>query len=287
MDDTNIEDFELEALSQYRYFDRWYRIELALFVLFGPLLVTLWSVIAWYYHHSDRLPAPILKPAVYVTVAFLFARIFYRNFGAIARSKTVVIDGEKVSKRNAGKINAFNLAEISGVRLPEFPLPKRWMILETFESKGTFLLPVYIRNGHRMIDRIFKIMEEKGLRVNGAANMRDRLYNAARRYNVLQKMRAKQMHNMFLAAAAVAFLSAAAVLVYWERGLLMALAWGFINMLLQTAAYFTVETAHLKRLLKSDGKAGEDTAFAGYYVLGGLSALLIGMTAGIFITEPM
>jgi len=286
MDDIYIEDLGLEAPSQYRYFDRWYRFELAVFILFGPAIVSLWSVTAWYYYHSDRLPAPILKPAIYFTVAFLFVRIFYRNFSAIARAKSIVIGDETVSKRSAAGISVFKRADISRARKPKHPFARRWLILESLDSKESFKLPVYVRNGHKMVDRIFRIIADKRPLSAGAAAMRDELYKAAKRYNILQKLRAKQMHNMFRAAGAVALLNMAAVLVYWERGMLMALCWGAVNMFLQAEAYFIVERLHYEKILKSGKTTDGETPFTAYYILAGIGALLVGMAIGIFVTEP-
>ncbi|MCL2220136.1 MAG: hypothetical protein FWB94_09680 [Chitinispirillia bacterium] len=278
---------EEEAPAQYRYFDRWYRIELTLFLLFGPVFVTLWTIVGWYYYQSGSLPVPFVKASVYFTVTFIFAYIFYENFSAMARSKTIVIDGGKVSKRSAGNISAVDLAEIRSVRLPDYPLANRCMVFESHEPKGTFVLPFYIRSGHRMVDRIFRVLAEKGLRFDGDADLRNKMYNAALRYNVLQKLRKAHIPRFFHAAAAAALLNAAAVLLYWEHGMLQALGWGFLNMLLQAAAYFAVERAHVNKLLAAGGKADEDRGFAGYYVMAGVSALLLGMIAGIIITEPM
>ncbi|MCL2184199.1 MAG: hypothetical protein FWB85_12110 [Chitinispirillia bacterium] len=289
MEGTDYIDLEPEAPVQFRCFDRWYRFEIALFMLFGPVLFALWGISVWYYSLRGHILGPLFKYAATATILYFIARIVYRHLSGAGKDKTIVIDGLKVSKRDAGRIDALDLSEVSGIRLPRPPFTRRWMIFESAESKGTFLLSVYVRNGHKMVDRIFRILEGKGLRFDGAALLREKLYDAARRYNILQKLRAKQLHSMFGAASAVALLNMAAILLFWEYGPfapLMALCWGFTNFFLQAAAYFIVEKAHLKKLLKSGEKADDGAPFTGYYILAGIFALLAGMAAGILVPEP-
>jgi len=282
-----MDNFEVRpnVSAQYRYFDRSYRAELTLFLLFGPALVVLWSIFAWYFHSSGRLPLPIMKLAIYVSITYLFVRIFYRNYRSIAGARSVVMDGDMIVKRSAGVARGINCADIKGVRRVNFPLIRRWVVLETSAGSKGFLLPVCVRNGHRMVDRLFMELQERGVRFTGAAELRDTLYSAARRCNTLQKLRTVQMDGMFRVATAAALFYAAVVLMFWELDLLTALWWGVLSMLLQIVAYLVVESLHVKKLLRGKGKTVVDDSFKGYYTLAGISAMLAAMAAGVFMKD--
>ena len=273
-----------KPISQYRSFDRSFKAELLIFVLMGPALIALWTVSAAYFYYSGRVAAPLVKASVYFTVIFVFAHIFYGNFRAIARGRSVVIDGDRISKRSAGTIDAVECGDVTNVRPVRLPFIGRWIVLELSPPLKPFRVPIYVRNGHKMVERIFGNLEERGLLIEGAEDLKRYFYDAARRYNLLQKLRDKHTPNLLRAVTAAALLNATAALLYWERGLIVTMIWAFINMLLQVDAYFIAEQYHVRKLM--DRKAGADETFARYYVIAGLLALLAGMVFGIMVTEP-
>jgi hypothetical protein len=168
----------------------------------------------------------------------------------------------------------------------------------TSKNKKSFGIPLTVDDGHVMVRRIFKKIEENGLPLEGLADFKRQFYTASKRLNILQKLRAQYMPNLIRTTIATALLHGAVALLFWKRGLEIMLVWGFFNMLLQVAAYFWTELFHVKKIL--GGKPAEKyhtkkilsgnpeafEAFNGYYVMAGVIALLVGMVFGVVITEP-
>jgi hypothetical protein len=268
------------ASCVYPYLDRSFTIELALFMFFGPVLASLWFIVTFYYFYSGQISIPVLRSAIYFTITFLFARIFYGNVRTISQSKSVVIEDGKILKRSGRGITGFaNCADVTGIRKLKIPFMKRWMALET--QKELFLIPLGVRGGCGMVDRIFRDMQEQGSFLENAGAIRERLRDIARKINVLYDLRARNMPNLFKAATAAALLNCLASAHYWDRGLMFTLLYGILGMFLQISAYLAAEKLHLRKIIKN----GDDNA-GGRYLLFGLSALLLGMIAGILVTQP-
>jgi hypothetical protein len=284
-------DSEPEELRYiYPYLDRSFTVELALFMFFGPVLASLWFIVTFYYFYSGQISMPVLRSAIYFTITFLFARIFYGNVRAISQSKSVVIEDGKILKRSGRGITGLaNCSDVTGIRRLKIPFMKRWMALET--QKELFLVPLRVRGGRGMVDKIFNGIQEQGSFFENAGAIRERLRNIARKINVLYDLRAQNMPNLFKAATAAALLNCLASAHYWDRGLMFTLRYGILGMLLQIAAYLAAEKLHLRKIIKNGddnagGAGGENARCGGHYLLFGLSALLLGMIAGILVTQP-
>jgi hypothetical protein len=272
----------------YPYFDRSFPFELVLFIFFGPVLVSLWFTVVFYYFYSGQLAMPIARLAIYFTVAFILSRLAYGNVRAGRRSKAVVIEGGRIVKRGPRGVSVANCADIGGIRGLKVPLVKGWAALET--PAGPFVIPVCLHNGHRMVARIFRIIQESGTFLKDAGRTKERLCGIARRFNVLYSLRERHFHNLVRAATAVALLNYFVSAYFWERGLVDTVLYGIFGMFSQIAAYLVAEKVHLRRLVGGDGSGGdgegEDEDQGGPYILFGLVALLVGMAAGVLFTEP-
>jgi hypothetical protein len=283
---------ETKPASQYRYFDRSFKAELLIFMFFIPVLTVLWVVNGYYFYYSGgRGAGPLLRAAVYFSVTFTFALIFYGNARAIAKGKSVVLDGDRIIKRNAGAVTAISCNDIKNIRLMGFPFAvRKWMVIESVSSQEPMRIRVFVRNGHKMVERIFGSLEERGLFIEGAGELKRRFYDAARRVNALQRLRDKHMPSLHKAITAAAVFSAATAVLFWQSGLIITTIAGLVSMILQVAAYFVAERFHVGKLLKrkeDKNAAGTDDSFASYYIIAGLLALFAGMLIGISITEPI
>jgi hypothetical protein len=277
---------ELEPATRYAYFERSYKAEAAIFLIFGPVLLTLWVVAGYVCYVSGQIMLPLVKLAAYFTITLIFALILYGNTRAIRRTGAVVVGREQIVKRGVGRVSSLNCADIRGVRLAGIPFIWRWMVLES--PQKSFSLPLCIRDGHDMVEKVFAILEERGIPVRGAARLKACLCGVSKRFNILQGLRAGNLPNLLRTATAAGIFSGGCAALFWDCTLLTTLIWGFINILLQAAAYFATERLHVKKLLNG----GDDRSFAGNYALSGLIALLFGMAAfgmgvGILVTEPI
>jgi len=278
------QEYEFAAQSRYVYFDRSYRAELAMFMIFTPTLITLWAVVGGYYYYNGQIWFDIAKAAAYCTVTLIFALILYGNTRALRRAGSVIVGREQIVKRGAGGVSALNCADIRGVRWSGIPLIRRWITLET--PQKSLRLPLYIRDGHEMIEKVFAILEERGLSFEGAAGLKARLCGMSKRFNILHNLRAGHLPNLIRAATASALFNGGVAALYWECTLLTTLLWGFMSMLLQALAYFAAERFYVNKLLN-----GEDGGpFDRSYALSGLIALLVGMAVfgmaiGVLVTE--
>ncbi|MDR3013092.1 MAG: hypothetical protein LBU70_07765 [Chitinispirillales bacterium] len=272
---------QLSPLSQYRYFDRSFRVELALFVLFVPTFIALWNFAAHYHYHNGQPSIPLVKAAVYFTVMFIFARIFYKNACTIARTKSIILDEERISKKFANEITVFNCAELSGIRRLKIPLLGGRMILESPEK--TFSIPICVRDGHEMIVKFFDGLEARGRSFENAAMLKQCFHDTAKRANIRHELRAKRIPKVLEIAVIIAVLN---YLV--ERELFLSSILGILNIHLQVWAYFLTEFFHVKTIMKNnDATINDDNSFSGYYIMAGLIALLLGMIIGIAVTEPI
>ena len=281
------------AAAQYGYFDRSFKAELAMFTIFAPALVTLWAVTVYalYYYNRDFSVA-LLRISAYFTTAMIFTLIFYSNARTLARYKSVIVEKDRVVKKNARGINALNCADISGIRPLKIPFIKRWAVLESPNRR--FLLPLKVRNGCEMVEKIFGNVAERGTTLKNSAKIKERLCAVSKRFNVLHDMRLRNMPNLLWAVTIAAIFNGSVAYLYWEPELrfIMAPVWGFVGMLFQIETYFWAERFHLKSLLRGGGErvgAGDNpfAGYKGYYVLAGVVGILLTMVASVFVTEPM
>jgi hypothetical protein len=281
------QEYEFAAQSRYAYFDRSYKVELAIFMIFGPVLLTLWVVAGYVSYVSGQILLPLVKLAAYSTITLICALILYGNMRAIRKAGAVVVGREQIVKRGAGGVSALNCADIRGVRWSGIPFINRWMTLES--PQKSLRLPLYIRDGHEMVEKVFAILEERGgFPFAGAADLKARLCGAAKRFNVLHQLRAGHLPNLIRAATAAAIFSGGVAALFWDCTLLTTLIWGFVNMLFQAFAYFATEKLHVKKLLNGE----DDGSFARSCALSGIIALLFGMAVfgmavGVIVTEPV
>jgi len=271
---------ESTTQTQYAYFDRSYKVELALFMIFGPALLTLWAATGGIYYYTEHISLPFLKASLYFTVAMIFALILYGNTRAIRRTGAVVVGREQIVKKSASGVRVLNCADINGVRRSGFPF-LRWMVLES--PKKSLRVPLYVRDGHEMVEKVFAILEERGLFFEGAASLKASLRGASMRFNIEHALHAGHLPNLVRAATAAAIFNGGVAALYWERGLIPAILWGIMNMLFQAIAHFATERLHVEKLLS--GK--DDGTFAGNYALAGVAALIFGMAVGILATNPV
>jgi len=279
------------AVAQYAYFDRSFKAELAMFTVFVPALVTLWVFTASYYYYIGHFPLPFIKISTYFTLAVIFTLIFYRNARSLARCKSVIVEKDRVVKKSARGVIALNCADITGIRPMKIPFIKRWAVLESADR--WFLLPLKVRNGHKMVENIFGNIEERGTPLKNSTRNKDRLCAVSKRFNLLHDMRVRNTPNLLWTITIAAIYNGAIASLYWERELIMTLTWGFVGMLFQIETYFWAEKFHLRSLLRggNDGNIGaEDNPFAGYagyYVLAGIVGLLLTMAVSFFVTDSM
>jgi len=280
---------------QYAYFDRSFKAELAMFTVFAPLLVTLWTCAAFTYYYTGQFPEQFIKIAGYFTLAAIFTLVFYWNARTLSRYKSVIVDKDMVVKKSARRLNAVNCADISGIRALKIPFIKRWAVLES--SGRRFLLPLNVRDSHEMVEKIFGNVAERGTLLKNSDKIKTRLCAVSKRFNLLHDMRLKNMPSLLWAVTVAAIFNGAVASLYWERPIIMTLSWGFVGMLFQIETYFWAEKFHLKNLMRGEngnnaanGSGAENNpvaGYAGYYALAGIVGLLLTMAASVFVTEPM
>jgi hypothetical protein len=274
----------------YPLFPRVFGAELALFVFLSPPLLTLWIFAGYYYYMSGVISVPIVKVALYYTAVFVFAALFYGNTRASRQTCGVILDGGRIVKKGAWGGAALDYADVTGVRCTKNPLFNRRMVLTL--AKGGFSLPLNVRNGHEMVEAVFEKLS--ALRPPGgdgrkAADTRRRLYTTALRYNALYRLRGEHLQNFVKAAAAAAAFNCFVAVVYWERGIAPALAWGLAGMMFQTLAYLAAERVWALGFNEYDGIDNIDGIIDGFpaiHAASALAAFLLGMAVGISATFP-
>ena len=272
---------------QYAYFNRSFGVELALNVVLVPLLAALWAVVIYYFYYTERISAPLSRAAVYFTITYIFAHIFYKNYRMISASKSVAVEEGRIVKKGTAGIIALNSAGVINVMPPIFPRLKRWMIFKTQQNK-TFRVSVCIHGGDEMVESVFFELERQGVNFPHFAEVKRQFCGCAKGFAARYRLRERYLSKMFFAAVTAALLSSITVMAYWERGLFTAMLLGYWNMLLQTAAYLWAEKFYVKKNLKNMDRADNtDNSFAEYYLIFALSALILGMMFGILITEPV
>jgi hypothetical protein len=270
-----------QCARAYKYFNRSFKVEVAFFMLLAPVLVTLWLFAAYYFYYSGRVSLSITRVAVYFTITSIFLQIFYGNFRMISRSKSVVVEKDRIIKKNIGMTYTLLYSGITNIRRPKFLFFKRWMILET--PQNSLSIPLYMCNGYEMVERIFGNLEKEGIFFEGLANLKQQFYNASKRFQILQELRARRLTNVLHIAAGVAAMNTVIAMLFWERGLVVALVWGYFNLCCQVGAYFFAEDFHVRKIFKT----GADGSFSSYYLMAGLIALLLAMALGITATESV
>jgi hypothetical protein len=273
-----------QCAHTYQCFNRSFRVELALSMLVAPMLVALWVFAVYYYYYSGVVPLPIVKAAVYFTITFIFAQIFYGNFRQTSMSKSIIIEKDKIIKKSAGVTYTLGYAGITNIFRPELFFFKKSMVFEA--SQNSLSIPLYTRGGHEMVERVFGNLEESGLFFEGLASLKQRFYDASKRFQILYQLRSERLATALRISAGVAILNAVIAMAYWERGLVVSMVWGYFNLCCQIGAYLFTEDCHVKKILKHDSPAAGDS-FSTYYVLAGLIALLLTMILGIAATEPL
>jgi hypothetical protein len=280
----------------YARFDRSFGFEFAMFVFFWPPLVVLWGFVAYYYYLSGALSFPILKVAVYYSAAFVVARFLYGNNRAARRGMGVVLEGERIVNKSGGGVKLLECADIRGVRCTKNPLFNKKMVvaLETGEAA----LPLNLRGSYKMVETIFEKLAAVGqVKEEGGktAAARRRLYTTALQYNALYKLRGRYMPDFATAAAGAALFNGVVAILYWERGLADALAWGFAGMLFQALGYLAAERFWTWRTFdRADNGRGINGVndrdnydlFRKIHTAAATAALLLTMVAGIAVTLP-
>jgi hypothetical protein len=305
--------------ARYPYFNRSYGIEFALFIFVCPVLFAMWSFAAAFYYYSGVVSAQLVKAAVYYSAAFALALLFYGNVRAVRKGKAVVMDGERIIKGGGGGgAIAVNCADVARARRSNIPFARRRMLLET-RSGGVFVLPLCVRGGHEMVDKVFNGFEMRGVSFDGAAELRRRFRFDALRCNAMQALRDKNAPGFMNAAAAAALFNGLVAAIYWSRPLAESILWGFAALLFQALAYFAAERLHTIKLFRSfrDGSDGgngnggvgsaddavdldslvnptiaavavavADDSFSRRYAVSALAALFAVMVVGILFTVP-
>lgn len=301
---TDADDAPDPKPAVYTRFPRSFGFEYIAFVFMCPPLVVLWFFVASYYYLSGAISMPILKAAIYYSAAFAFALLLYGNDRATRKTRGVAIDGGRIIKKGLFGITELQCDEATGVRCTKNPLFKRRMVLKS--ASGSLSLPLNVRNGYKMVAAIFDKLAVNGVfrETSETEAVKRRLCGLAVRYGALYRLRGKYMRNFITAVSVAAVLNITTAMLYWERGLLLALAWGLGGMMFQTLAYLIAEKIWARKLHASMDSAnrtdtdenaadpteetasGMDDSFNAIHVAAALTALLIGMAAGIAVTYP-
>ncbi|MDR2694512.1 MAG: hypothetical protein LBB74_09915 [Chitinispirillales bacterium] len=280
----------------YARFDRSFGFEFALLIFLSPPLIVLWSFVAYYFYLSGAISFPILKVAVYYSGGFALALLLYGNNRATRRGMGVVLDGERIVRRDGGGVNMVDYEDIQGIRCTKNPLFNKKMAVTLAVGKTT--LPLNLRGSYKMVETIFEKLAALGRfneNDNGAAAKR-RLLVTAMQYNALYKIRGRHIRSLITVLAASALFNGAVATLYWERGLATALAWGFAGMLFQALGYLAAERLWAWKLfgravdtIRDAGAVnGQDRydLFTSTHAAAAVTALLISMAAGIAVTLP-
>ncbi len=282
----------------YARFGRSFGFEFAFLVFLTPPLIVLWAFAAYYYYVSGAISFPILKVAVYYTAGFALARFMYGNSRAVRRDKGVVLDEERIVKKDGGGVSFAEYADIRGIRGTVNPLFNKKMVVASAEGKTT--LPLNLNGSYKMVETVFEKSAALGhLKEDEkkTAAAKRGLYVTALQYNALYKLRERYMPAFVAVLFVAALFNGAVAMLYWERGLAAALAWGFAGMMFQTLGYLAAERLWARRLF---GRAYNDPdrgashindedgrgRFKSTHAAAATAALLVNMIAGIAVTVP-
>jgi hypothetical protein len=281
----------------YARFDRSFGFEFAFLIFLTPPLIVLWAFVPYYYYVTGLLSFPILKVAVYYTAGFALARLLYGNSRAARRDKGIVLDGERIVKKDGSGVSFLEYADIRGVRCTKNPLFNKKMIVAL--ASGSAALPLNLRGSYKMVETVFEKLAAPGHVKEDdkkTAAAKRRLYVTAVQYNALYKLRGKHIHILTAVLAASAFFNGAVATLYWERDLATALAWAFAGIMFQTLGYLAAERLWAWKLFERDADKGINTdnadnavnyeLFKTIHTAAAVAALLAGMIAGIAVTLP-
>ncbi|MDR2592246.1 MAG: hypothetical protein LBC59_05505 [Chitinispirillales bacterium] len=281
----------------YARFDRSFVFEFALLVFLSPPLIVLWSFVAYYFYLSGAISFPILKVAAYYSGGFALALLLYGNNRATRRGMGVVLDGERIVKRDGSGVSLVDYADIRGVDCTKNPLFNKKMAVTL--ATGKAMLPLNLRGSYKMVGTIFEKLAALGqFNENDkvAAAVKRRLFATAMQYNALYKVRGKYIQSLISVLALSALFNGMVASLYWERGLATALGWGFTGMLFQALGYLAAERLWAWRLYGSavdknrvigvlNDQEGYDL-FRSTHAAAAVTALLVSMVAGIAVTLP-
>jgi len=272
----------MEPARAYNYFNRAPEFELAAYMLFAPVLVTLWVFSLYYFYFSGAISLPLMKSAVYFTVFLVFMEIFYKNWRTNSQFKAVIIEEDKVTKKNAKGVNgALNFSDVKEISVFKIPYILKYIVLKT--SQDSIRLPLNVHGGRDMVERIFNNVKANGEQAAASGALKEKLSSEARRANTVQNLRIKQIPVLIRIIGSTAIFNCGAALIFWQSTVLMILIWGFISMFFPLGAYFFAERIHLKNLLEnSNGKSKPKKDFAGNYLLAGFCALMANMIVAFF-----
>jgi len=131
----------------YSRFDRSFGFEFASLIFLTPPLIVLWAFVPYFYYVTGVFSFPILKVAVYYTAGFALTRLLYGNSRATRRDKGVVLDGERIVKKDGAGVSFLEYADIRGVRCTKNPLFNKKMIVAL--AAGDAALPLNLRGSYR------------------------------------------------------------------------------------------------------------------------------------------
>ncbi|MDR2728431.1 MAG: hypothetical protein LBB56_04805 [Chitinispirillales bacterium] len=270
----------MEPVRAYNYFNRSPEIELAAFLLFAPVLVTLWVFSFYYFYLSGAISLPIMKSSVYFTVFLIFSHIFYRNWRVNSKFKAVIIEEERILKKSAAGVRSvLNFADVKEIRAFIIPYIQEWIILKS--SQKSMSVPLSVHGGRDMAERIFNNIKRSAEGTIEGYALKEKLKNEARRANIVQNLRVKQIPVLINVIGAAAIFNCGVALIFWESTVLEILIWGCASMLFPLGAYFLTEKIHLKNLLGNiDGKPKKD--FTRNYLFAGFCGFMVSMAAAFF-----
>jgi len=279
----------------YARFPRSFGFEFALYVIFGPPLVVLWSFVAYYYYRNGAVSFPILKVAVYYTAAFVLVTLLYGNDRAARRGKGIILDGERIVEKNSGGVNMLDYADMRGAVCTKNPLFNKKMVITHTDGKTE--VPLNLSGSYKMVETILENLKSAG-RLNEAekktASESRRLYVTAVQYNALYKVRERYVQSFIAVAVISALFNCMVAALYWERGIAIAIAWGFAGMLFQALGYLAAERFWARKRFNNisayhPGAANDQEDYSRFktiHAVAALAALLAGMIAGIAVTMP-
>jgi len=270
----------MEPPRAYNYFNRSPEFELAVYLLFAPVLVTLWVFAIYYFYYSGAISLPLTRAAVYFTVFLIFVEIFYRNWRINSKFKAVIIENERIIKKSCkGVTGVINFADVKEIRTFKIPCVKEWIVLKS--SQNSMSLPLKMHGGRDMVERIFNNAKRGAEAALGCDALREKLKSKSRRANTVQNVRVKQIPVLIRIIGATAIFNGGAAFLFWGSTILITLIWSCVSMFFPLCAYFLTERIHIKNLLESfDGKPKKD--FTKNYLLAGFCGIMANMIAAFF-----
>jgi len=273
----------------YARFPRSFGFEFIMTVFCCPPLIVLWAFVAYYYYLSGVVSFPILRVAVYYSAGFALAVLLYGNNRAVRQGRGVILDGERIVKKDGGGVRMLDYADIRDAGCTVNPLFNKRMIIES--TVGSVTLPLNLSGSYKMVETIFEKSAEGGRLPDNDRTVaaKRRLYVTAAQYNALYKMRERYMGSFITIMSASAFFNGFVAALYWERGIAEVLVWGFAGMLFQVLGYFAAERFWVwKRFDRGDTRGISDSdSFKTTCAVAALVALLASMVAGIAVTLPV